>query len=107
MVDIKAAAGAYTDALDKVQKGMTLDNNDKTAGEVTGPSFGDVLKESVEGAIAAQHKSEKVSAAAVTGQANITDVLQAVTEAEMTLNTVVSVRDRVIRAYEEIMRSPI
>jgi len=31
----------------------------------------------------------------------------AVTQAEMALNTVVSIRDRVIQAYQEILRMPI
>ena len=101
MVDIKNATGVYANALEQAKKASSMqeDNN--------GPSFGDVLKNSLDGAIQAQHKSEAVSASAVAGQANITDVLQAVTEAEMTLNTVVAIRDRVIAAYDKVMRSPI
>ena len=48
-----------------------------------------------------------MSAMAVTGEADITDVVQAVTSAELTLQTVVAVRDRMISAYQEIMRMPI
>ncbi len=35
------------------------------------------------------------------------DVVQAVSNAELTLQTVVAVRDRVVNAYQEIMRMPI
>jgi flagellar hook-basal body complex protein FliE len=35
------------------------------------------------------------------------DVVTAVSNAEMTLQTVVAVRDRVLNAYQEIMRMPI
>ncbi|KZL21338.1 Flagellar hook-basal body complex protein FliE [Pseudovibrio axinellae] len=41
------------------------------------------------------------------GKANVVDVVTAVAETELALETVVSVRDRVISAYEEIMRMPI
>lgn len=88
---LKQATGAPSD--------KTVPNN--------GPSFGDLLQNSVQSAIDAQHKSEKVSAAAVTGQANMTDVLQAVNDAELALNTVLAVRDRLVQAYEQVMRTPV
>lgn len=71
------------------------------------PSFGDVLKQSISSAIDAQHNSEKMSAAALTGKADMTDVMQSVNNAEMALNTVLAVRDRVVQAYDQIMRTSI
>lgn len=50
---------------------------------------------------------EKASAQAVTGEASLTDVVEAVTDAEMTLQTVVAIRDRMLNAYQEIMRMPV
>jgi flagellar hook-basal body complex protein FliE len=41
------------------------------------------------------------------GRANIVDVVTAVSETEVAVQTLVSVRDRMISAYEEIMRMPI
>ena len=41
------------------------------------------------------------------GKADIVDVVTAISETEMALETLVSVRDKVISAYEEIMRMPI
>ncbi len=70
-------------------------------------SFGSLLKAGVEQIVDTQSKSEEMSAKAVTGEANIVDVVQAVTEAEVVLQTAVAVRDRVIGAYQEIMRMPI
>ncbi len=43
----------------------------------------------------------------VQGKADLVDVVTAVSESELALETLVSVRDRVISAYEEIMRMPI
>ncbi len=72
-----------------------------------GPSFGSVLKTSLESAVQAQETSEKVSAKAIVGKADMTEVLQAVNDAEIALNTVLAVRDRVVQAYEQVMRTPI
>jgi len=51
--------------------------------------------------------AEKATAAAIAGEADVTDVVMAVTNAETTLQTVVAVRDRVMAAYQEILRMPI
>ena len=72
-----------------------------------GPSFGDLMEQGVRSAINAQKTSETVSAQAVAGEAEITDVVAAVTNAEITLETVIAVRDRLVSAMQEIMRMPI
>ena len=41
------------------------------------------------------------------GKANVMDVVTAVAETDVAVATLVSVRDRVIQAYEDIMRMPI
>ena len=41
------------------------------------------------------------------GKANIVDVVTAVAETEVAIDALVSVRDRVIHSYEEIMKMPI
>ena len=51
--------------------------------------------------------AELATASAVAGEADLTDVVTAVSNAEMTLQTVVTVRDRVVAAYQEILRMPI
>ncbi len=107
MTDAKIVNNLYSNALEQAKKAAENRASNSDIANTTGASFSDVLKASLNNAVEAQHKSEAVSAAAVAGKANITDVLQAVTEAEMTLNTVVAIRDKVISAYEQIMRSPI
>ena len=72
-----------------------------------GPSFGDFLTDSLEGAVEAQKSAESATSAAVAGDADLVDVLQALTEAETTLNTVLSIRERLVSAYQEVMRTPI
>jgi flagellar hook-basal body complex protein FliE len=93
-------------ALTKLQNAAT-GGAEQTQQPTGGPSFGDVLKTSLQSAIDAQHTSEKVSAASLVGKADMTEVLQAVNNAEVALNTVLAVRDRVVNAYESIMRTTI
>ncbi|MEP0708640.1 flagellar hook-basal body complex protein FliE [Parvibaculum sp.] len=71
-------------------------------------AFGDVLKQAMNQTVSTS-KAGETQMAAVTGGVggNIVDVVTAVAEAETTLQTVVTVRDKVITAYQEIMRMPI
>lgn len=71
-----------------------------------GPSFGDMLRGAAENAVGVMHAGEQKSLEGAVGKADLTDVVNAVTNAEMTLQAVVSVRDRVISAYQEILRMP-
>lgn len=105
MADIKTGPAAYAEALKQAQN---PGGRQQTPGVTEdGVSFSDVLKSKVEGAIEAQHHSERVSMAAAAGQADMTELLQAVTDAETTLNMVVAIRDRVVQSYQELMRMPV
>lgn len=52
-------------------------------------------------------RSEKLSLNAINDRADMTQVITAVTEAEMTLQTMVNVRDKVMESYQRILRMPI
>jgi flagellar hook-basal body complex protein FliE len=103
-MNMNAAISAY-----KAAQGGIAPGNGMTARETesTGPSFGSMVKEAVQSAIATQKHSAEVSDAAVKGKANMTDVVLAVNNAETTLQSVIAVRDKVVSAYQEIMRMPI
>tara|TARA_B100001765_G_C19339833_1_gene265594 strand:- start:151 stop:462 length:312 start_codon:yes stop_codon:yes gene_type:complete len=70
-------------------------------------SFGTLFKAGMEKIVDTQEKSEKVSADAVIGKASPVDVVQAVTEAEVVLQTAKAITSRVISAYQDILRMPI
>jgi flagellar hook-basal body complex protein FliE len=55
----------------------------------------------------ASRASDAQSQAMAAGKANIVDVVTAVAETEVAIDTLVSVRDKVVAAYEEIMKMPI
>lgn len=72
-----------------------------------GPDFAGLLKRAAEDAVEVMRHGEVETLKAAAGKADVTDVVTAVAEAEVTLQTVVAVRDRVIQAYQEILRMPI
>lgn len=71
------------------------------------PDFGSVLGRALEGVVASGHTADAQAAAAISGQGNITDVVAAVSKAELALQTTATLRDRVVAAYQEIMRMSI
>ena len=72
-----------------------------------GTNFGDFLSNAIKDASSTMKQGEQMASLQAAGKANIVDVVNAVNQAEITLDTVVAVRDKVIAAYEEIMRMPI
>jgi flagellar hook-basal body complex protein FliE len=100
-----AAAGAYASLARLADPSAALG---KAAGEAAGgPSFGAILKDAVGSVLEAGRKSDAQTHALAAGKSNIVDVVTAVSETEVAVEAMVSVRDKVIAAYEEIMRMPI
>ena len=75
--------------------------------ESGGPSFGAVLKDAIGSVLDAGKKSDAQTVAMASGKANVMDVVTAVAETDVAVSTLVSVRDRVIQSYEDIMKMPI
>ncbi len=71
------------------------------------PRFENLLRAELNGMGEALRGSEAKAVEALSGRASLQQVVEAVTEAELTLQKVTAVRDRVISAYQEIMRMPI
>lgn len=75
------------------------------SGQETG--FGTMVKNALDTITESQQASEQTTMQAVQGQADLTDVVTAVSNAEVTLQTAVAVRDKVVEAYQNVMRMPI
>ncbi len=69
--------------------------------------FDDFLQTAIDKVSTAGAKADAQATKAVVGKADLVDVVTAVAESEAALETLVAVRDKVIAAYEEIMRMPI
>lgn len=72
-----------------------------------GPSFSELLQKAGDQALKAGAADEKQSLLATAGQGDVANIAAAVANAEVTLQTVTAVRDRVVSAYQEILRMPI
>ena len=72
-----------------------------------GKDFLSLVKDAAQEAVKTGQKAEALSVAGVAGKADLMDVVQAVGNAEVTLQTVVAVRDKMVNAYQELLRMPI
>src|ERR1700750_202690 len=75
--------------------------------EPNGQSFASLLKDAVGSVMESGRKSDAQTVAMAAGKANVMDVVTAVADTDVAVSTLVSVRDRVISAYEDIMKMPI
>lgn len=101
-INISSAAAAYAQAL------KAMKEPGAAAPEAAqGPSFADMVKDAVGEVVKTGRTAEAKAIEGVTGKAELVDVVTAITNAELTLQTVVAVRDKVIGAYQEIMKMPI
>jgi len=103
-INTLSAANAYRNQL-KMQEGIKeVSGNEDGAGSTP---FAQLMKDAVNEAIGGQYQAENVKMESLTGKVELSDLVTSVANAELTLNTVVAVRDRVINAYQEIIRMPI
>ncbi len=98
------AVAAYANAAKALTGSVEGDNG---AAAAAGDTFGDLLKKAATDSVKTGAESEKQSLLATAGKANVTDVVTAVSAAEVTLQAVTAVRDKVVSAYQEILRMPI
>lgn len=99
-VGVGGAAAAYLNAAKAAGKpGMEARD--------TGGGFADMVREAARDTVDKLKAGEQASVAAAAGKADLMDVVRVVNEAEVTLQATVAVRDRVVQAYQEVMRMPI
>jgi flagellar hook-basal body complex protein FliE len=106
-VPASVALTAYTNAVKQATDIGGSDDSTAAGASSAQGGFGDMLKGVVENMAASGINAEQQTASAVAGTADVVDVVTAVSEAEATLQTVVTIRDNVITAYQEIMKMPI
>lgn len=98
---ISQAAKPTTDIVSQIPDGTT------SAGVGQGPNFAQMLANTVQGVEETGRVSDQMAMDMVSGKADVIDMVTAISETEMAIESMVTVRDRVISAYEEIMRMPI
>jgi flagellar hook-basal body complex protein FliE len=89
-----AAAGAYA----------RVDSGDQAT---SGGGFGGALQRALVGVVETGHQADAQAMTAIACGGNLTEVVTAVSRAELALQSTVAIRDRVVQAYQDIMRMPI
>jgi flagellar hook-basal body complex protein FliE len=97
VVTPSAAAAAYS----------KVDRGDASSGNGSGSDFGTTLQRALQGAVDNLATADSKTTEALTGGGNLTDVVTAVSRAELTLQTATAIRDRVLQAYQDIIKMPI
>ena len=95
VVTPSAAAQAYTRT---ARGGLSSDAQ---------PSFGAAITQALDQAVQVGHTADDQAMKALSGGGNLTEVVAALSHAEMTLQTATAIRDRVVQAYQDIMKMPI
>lgn len=76
--------------------------------DVAKPSFSNMVEQALDSVAATEQKSEATQLQSLTGgNVDLSELVTAVANAELSLNTVVAVRDRVINAYNDIIKMAI
>lgn len=97
-----AAAAAYQNVAR-----LAAETPAAAAADRSGAGFSDFLSGAIKDSISTIRQGENAATAQAMGKAGIVDVVSSVNAAELTLDTVVAVRDKVVAAYQSIMNMPI
>lgn len=101
-IDSIRAAQAYAQAAKAAASG-----GGEASASVEKPDFGALVKTAIADTSASIGAGEAAAASVASGEASLVDVVTAISAAEVSLETALAVRNRVIEAYQEIMRMPI
>src|SRR5437868_6721284 len=105
-IDINTADNAYRAAAKTAENGF-MGKAEMPAAAGGENSFVGMVTDSLKTAVQTSRQAEELSLKQISGEADLKDVVTAVANAEHTLETVVAVRDKVLSAYQEILRMPI
>jgi flagellar hook-basal body complex protein FliE len=101
------AAGAYAATQRLGHLSVSLPAQETGPAASAGGDFAAMVRQVAGGAADTARAAEGRMMQAAAGRADLVEVVTAISEGEAALETLVAVRDKVIAAYEEIMRMPI
>ena len=90
-----------------VQALYQLDMNDVAPAGLSDGNFSNFLSGAIKDSINSIKQGEQATTAQAMNKSNVVDVVHSMNAAELTLDTVVAVRDKVVAAYQSIMTMPI
>lgn len=104
---IAQAASAYANTARMKSDGLDAPYLPGEGANLYTPEFSDLVKEGLERGKAAGYTGESQTTLALANETELHELITAVSNADLTLQTVVAIRDRVINAYQDIIRMPI
>ena len=104
-MDIKSVEAFRSYA--QARQSVLLQEPKTDATEPGAKEFSDVAKTVAREAVQTLSAGEQTALDAIAGKADPTTVVQALAAAELTLETASTIRDRVVEAYQEILRMPV
>lgn len=106
-VSFGTALNAYNNAAKVISDAAAGKPDDSRIGDKAGVSFSGIFNSHINNAATSLRAAEGTVSKALVKQADITDVVTAITSAEVTLKAVMQIRDKLVTAHQEIMRMPI
>ena len=106
-VSLSQALNAYQSAQRTANSGGTSEADALGSAQSAGSGFWQVLEKNVNDAVNAQYRGEAAGVASLSNKVSPTDLSIAINNAELTLRTITSIRDRVISAYQDIIKMPV
>ncbi|MEM9782785.1 MAG: flagellar hook-basal body complex protein FliE [Pseudomonadota bacterium] len=95
--EIPTASAAYRDSLTTIG----------SAGDMPDRPFSDAMAEVARNLAASLAEGEQQASDTIAGRGDMRSLVEALSQAELALETAVAVRDRVVEAYQEILRMPV
>ena len=107
MNNISSALNAYQQALSRIGNAAKATTITTAQNEAPKNQFQNMVTKAIGEAEQITQTAEETSIAGLAGKADIQDVVLAVSNAEVAVETVVAFRDTAIKAYKEIMQMTI
>ncbi|MGE0108717.1 MAG: flagellar hook-basal body complex protein FliE [Bdellovibrionales bacterium] len=103
VANVAGALSAYRQASSVPTSGAGAVNGTSSGGG----SFSDMVSDFLGDTVDSVRHSEEMSAKGAMGKADLQDVILAVSDAEVMIQTVTAIRDKMISAYQEVIRTAI
>lgn len=98
----------FLNDLTSAKKEVAQVQREIVTGQNDGPSFFDHLSNSLSSVNTAQVKADKITSDVAAGKStNIQEAMMSMTQAQLSFNLMVQVRNKALEAYQEVMRMPV
>ncbi len=93
--------------LGRIEQAVGIDNKASSQSVAEGKSFGDVLKESINKVDSIQKEADHAIQEMVSGSGDIHNAMIALEQANISFQMMMQVRNKIVSAYEEVMRTQV